>query len=349
MLSFSVIIVSWDGLKLLKTFLPSVTETDYPECEIIIADNASTDGTKRWIKSHYPKVKVVSFGKNYGYCGGNNKAVPYASGDILIFLNNDVSVDRNWLKPIAEVFKNDDSVAAVQPKILSHKKPLFFEYAGAAGGFIDKYGYPFCRGRVFETVEKDTGQYDEDVDIFWASGAAMAVRKQVFEKAGGFDEDFEFHMEEIDLCWRLWNTGYRVRSCMKSVVYHLGGASLSRKSSRKMYYNYRNSLTMLWKNYSSSTLFARFVVRIYFDFIAAFRELFNGKVKNFSAIIKGHIHFWKRFGKIKHKRNKFQSKRKIADDPKTMFKKDIISVYFFKNKKKYSEIVNSKKSWQKLT
>ncbi len=338
MLKFSVIIVTWNGLELLQKFLPSITQTDYPDFEIILADNASTDQSKEWVNKHFSEVKVVTFSENFGYCGGNNRAVPYGSGDILVFLNNDVKVSKNWLHPIGDSFNEEDKLAAVQPKILSYKKPLFFEYAGAAGGFIDKYGYPFCRGRVFETIEKDAGQYDENTDILWASGAALAIRKSVFEKAGGFDEDFEFHMEEIDLCWRLWNSGYRVKSCTKSVIYHLGGASLPADSPRKTYYNYRNSLKMLWKNYSSSTLISRFIIRIYFDFISSLRELFTGNWKNFIAIFKGHLHFWNSFKKTNHKRKNLQSLRKIDEDPEVMYKKDIITQYFFKNKKRYSDL-----------
>ncbi len=340
MLKFSIIIVTWNALHHLKTFLPSVAQTDYSNFEIILADNASSDGSKRWISEEYPKVKVVEFDQNYGYCGGNNRAVPYAEGDILIFLNNDVKVDANWLSPIAQMFESDKDIAAIQPKMLSFKQPLYFEYAGAAGGFIDKYGYPFCRGRVFDTIEKDSGQYDNDIDIFWASGAALAIRKSVFEEMGGFDEDFEFHMEEIDLCWRLWNTGYRVHSCSKSVVYHLGGGSLPMHSPRKLYYNYRNSLVMLWKNYSSSTLFLRFFMRLYFDGIAALRELFTGNWKNFTAIFKGHLHFWNSLANTNHKRKKLQTLRKKERDPDVMYKKSIVDEYFFKNKKRFSELKN---------
>ncbi|HLR32929.1 MAG TPA: glycosyltransferase family 2 protein, partial [Fodinibius sp.] len=251
---FSIIIVSWNALHHLQTFMESVAATDYPHFEIILADNASTDGSKEWVKEHFPQIKIVTFQRNYGYCGGNNKAVPYASGNILLFLNNDVRVESNGLDPIAQIFEKNASVAAVQPKMRSYKRPAYFEYAGAAGGFLDKYGYPFCRGRIFDTVEKDTGQYDEPCDILWASGAALAIRKNVFEEIGGFDEGFAFHMEEIDLCWQLWNRGHRIRYCPQSVVYHLGGGSLPMNSPRKTFYNYRNGLIMLLKNYTTSSL-----------------------------------------------------------------------------------------------
>lgn len=348
MIKFSIIIVTWNGLELLKTFLPSVAETDYPDFEIIIADNASTDGSKEWINNQFPGVKIVTFGKNYGYCGGNNRAVPYASGEILVFLNNDVRVASNWLHPLAQAFNRDKDIAALQPKILSHKKPLAFDYAGAAGGHLDKYGYPFCRGRLFDTVENDMGQYDENQDIFWASGAALAIRKTAFEKSGGFDESFEFHMEEVDLCWRLWNADYKIRSCTESVVYHLGGGSLPRQAPRKLYYNYRNSLKTLWKNYASATLPFRFTVRLYFDFIAALREILSGKVKNFKAIVKAHTHFWSSFTKTNQKRKELQSKRQIHHDPPVLFSKNIVRAYFLSDKKTYSDLMQRKKRINKL-
>ncbi|MDX1638444.1 MAG: glycosyltransferase family 2 protein, partial [Balneolaceae bacterium] len=199
--SFSIIIVSWNALNHLKTFLPSVAETDYPDFEIILADNASTDGSAEWVEARYPGVKVVSLDNNYGYCGGNNRGANYAGGDILLFLNNDVKVAPDWLLELDKCITTHSEAAVFQPKIRSFSNPEEFEYAGAAGGFLDKYGYPFCRGRIFDTVEKDSGQYDLATDIFWASGAALAIRKERFEEVGGFDEDFEFHMEEIDLCW----------------------------------------------------------------------------------------------------------------------------------------------------
>ncbi|MDZ7693908.1 MAG: glycosyltransferase family 2 protein [Balneolaceae bacterium] len=246
--SFSIIIVSWNALQHLKIFLPSVAKTQYREMEIILADNASDDGSAEWVAAHYPEVKIVTFDQNYGYCGGNNRGARHAAGEILVFLNNDVEVEPDWIGHLDDCFREHPEAAAIQPKMRSYSNPAEFEYAGAAGGFIDKYGYPFCRGRVFDTVEKDTGQYDASSEIFWASGAALAIRKKQFEAIGGFDEDFKFHMEEIDLCWQLWNRGHSVRYCPQSVVYHLGGGSMPMGSPRKVYYNYRNNLKMLWKN-----------------------------------------------------------------------------------------------------
>lgn len=334
---FSIIIVSWNALHHLKTYLPSVAATTYPNFEIILADNASTDGSKEWVRTQYPSVKIAAFDKNYGYCGGNNRAVPYAEGNILLFLNNDVRVEPNWLDELAHCFDNPE-VAAVQPKMLSDKKPDHFEYAGAAGGFLDTFGYPFCRGRIFDTVEKDRGQYDQPADILWASGAALAVRKNLFESAGGFDEDFEFHMEEIDLCWRLWNEGYNVQFCPTSTVYHLGGGSMPMGSPRKVYYNYRNNLTMLWKNCSEATLHRRFWLRYGLDIMAALRSLFNRETQAFKAIVKAHRDFWRSFHSTYNKRVNLQRKRKNDRDPEVLLPVNIIREYFLKKRKTFQEL-----------
>lgn len=337
MKGFSIIIVTWNALEHLKKYLPSVAETDYPNFEIIIADNASDDGSKEWIRSNYPDVKIASFDRNYGYCGGNNRAVPFATKEILLFLNNDVEVDKNWLYAINEGFI-EPNVAAVQPKMKAFLNKDHFEYAGAAGGFIDKFGYPFCRGRLFDTVEPDHGQYDDTIDLFWASGAALAIRKDIFIDTGGFDEDFEFHMEEIDLCWRLQNEGYRIKYAPDSTVYHLGGGSLPIGSPRKVYYNFRNSLFMLWKNYSASNLGPRILFRWFLDIIAAFKALLSGKPRECWAIAKAHAHFLKEFSKVNKKRKLLQSKRVLKNDPETMMNISVIWQYFGKGRDTFEKI-----------
>ncbi|MDR9415920.1 MAG: glycosyltransferase family 2 protein [Gracilimonas sp.] len=337
MKGFSIIIVTWNALHHLKKYLPSVAKTDYSNYEIIIADNNSNDGSKEWVKSNFPDIKIASFDTNYGYCGGNNRAVPFAEKEILLFLNNDVRVDKNWLNGLNSTFSNKN-MAAAQPKMRSDSNPDYFEYAGAAGGFIDQFGYPFCRGRLFEELEKDMGQYDDSLSLFWASGAALAVRKEVFLGTGGFDEDFEFHMEEIDLCWRLQNQGYLIGYAPDSIVYHLGGGSLPMGSPRKVYYNFRNSLFMLWKNYSSETIGRRFIARILLDIVAAWKALADGKPKEWWAIAKAHLHFLKHFRKFIKKRKALQEKRTIHTDPKTMMDISIVWQYFIKGIKKYSEL-----------
>ena len=336
---FSIIIVTWNALHHLKNYLSSVAATDYPDYEILIADNASSDDTREWVQENFPGVRVVRLDENYGYCGGNNRAAKKATGDILLFLNNDVEVDPGWLTPLNDVFQNNPEVAVVQPKLRSHTNKEYFEYAGAAGGFLDKYGYPFCRGRILETVEKDNGQYDEPTDIFWASGAAFAIRKDQFELMNGFDEDFEFHMEEIDLCWRLWNRGYRVRYCPSSVVYHLGGGSLAMGSPRKMYYNFRNNLIMLWKNATPYDLLTKFPVRIKLDIIAFLRSLVTFKFREAEAILRAHYHFWKRFSVYNNRRQHLASRRTNPDNPKTLLTLSIIWQYYVRHRRTFGELI----------
>ncbi len=336
---FSIIIVSWNALEHLQNYLLSIAATDYPDYEIILADNASEDGSKAWVREHYPDVKIAEFDTNYGYCGGNNRAVPYAEGDILLFLNNDVRAEPDWLHGLARCFEKNSEIAAVQPKMLSDEQPDHFEYAGAAGGYLDRFGYPFCRGRIFDTVEEDEGQYDNETDIFWASGAALAIRKEVFEELGGFDEDFEFHMEEIDLCWRLWNNGYRVRFCPNSTVYHLGGGSMAMGSPRKVYYNYRNNLRMLWKNCSADSIIWRFWGRYKLDIVASFRSLADGNWEEFKAIARAHYDFWKTFSQTHEKRAELQNQRTNDDDPETLLPVSIIVEYFVKGKMKFWELL----------
>ena len=334
MKGFSIIIVTWNGLKHLKHFLPSVAETNYENFEIILADNASTDGSREWVTENYPTIKIASYDANYGYTGGNNRAVPFAEKEILLFLNNDVKVDVDWLIGLNKLFDSDTKIGAAQPKILSFKEPEYFEYAGAAGGFLDRLGYPFCRGRLLDTTEKDEGQYDSQIDITWASGAALAIKKDIFEELGGFDEDFEFHMEEIDLCWRVINSGYSIKYTPLSTVYHLGGGSLPMGTPRKVYYNFRNNLYMLWKNLPSSQLLIKIIIRLALDQIAALRSLISGKPREFSAIIKAHVHFLLGVKKI-HKKRK-EIKRKPASN--VLAPLLLVWQYFIKGKKKYTEL-----------
>jgi GT2 family glycosyltransferase len=269
----SVVIVTWNGRALLERFLPSVVATDYPDFEVVVADNASTDGTAAWLAAAHPDVVVVRHPENWLFARGNNAAVPHASGRYLVFLNNDVEVPPGWLRPLVATLEAMPDVAAVQPKLLQHGDRTRFEYAGGAGGFLDAFGYPFTRGRLFFTLEEDHGQYDDPRDVFWASGACLLVRREAFEAAGGFDERFEMHMEEVDLCWRLWRAGRRVRVAPESTVYHLGGASLPQGNPRKAYYNFRNSLLMLYKNLPPSAWRRAARVRRALDALAWARAL----------------------------------------------------------------------------
>lgn len=278
----SVIIVSWNALSLLKQCLPSVVETAYPNLEIILADNASTDGSAEWVSQHFPSVRIVRHPENWAFARGNNEAIPHTSGKYVVLLNNDVEVQANWLDPLIDVMESNPTVGAVQPKLLQHQDRRRFEYAGASGGFLDVLGYPFTRGRIFMTMEEDKGQYDDARDVFWATGAALLLRRSALDEVGLLDEHFRMHMEEIDLCWRLWRHGYRVRVVPQSTVYHIGGASLPQGDARKTYYNFRNSLLMLYKNLPSPRWRLLLPARAALDSIAALRALYR---RNFSEAV----------------------------------------------------------------
>ncbi|MDZ7774038.1 MAG: glycosyltransferase family 2 protein [Balneolaceae bacterium] len=339
---FSIVIVTWNALSHLKTYLPSVAATEHDSYEIVIADNHSTDGTASWVRNHYPEARLARFDDNYGYCGGNNRAVPYTKGEILIFLNNDVAVEPDWLDALDRAFRERPETAALQPKIRSYREPRQFEYAGAAGGHLDRYGYPFCRGRIFDMVEEDRGQYDQPAPVFWASGAALAVRRDCFGEAGGFDEDFEFHMDEIDLCWRLWRRGWEVRCEPGSVVYHLGGGSLPMDSPRKVYYNYRNSLFMLWKNYSTAALCTRLPVRVGLDKIAALRALLQGNTREFGAIVRAYRDFLGQLAHVHRKRRDLRAAGLPTADPPVLQPFSVVWSYFVSGRRTYADLPTSR-------
>lgn len=287
----SVVIVSWNALPLLRQCLPSVVATDYPDLEIVLADNASTDGSAAWVAATFPSVKIVRHPENWLFCRGNNEAIPHTTGDYVCLLNNDVEVPPDWLAPLVDVMEADAEVAAVQPKLLQHDDRTRFEYAGASGGFLDRYGYPFTRGRIFDTMERDEGQYDDARDVFWATGAALLLRRAALDEVGLLDERFVMHMEEIDLCWRLWRAGWRVRAEPRSRVYHIGGGSLPQGDPRKAYYNFRNSFLLLWKNLPRRQ-FRRVVAGRYaLDTLAAVRALAAGRLAEVDAIRRAHFDF----------------------------------------------------------
>lgn len=336
--SVSVIIVTWNGKELLKEYLPSVVNTRFESFEIIIADNASTDGTAEWVRHHFPDCKVVSFSRNHGFCGGNNRAVSYASGELLVFLNNDVRTDPDWLTHLTRPF-SDPGVAAAQPKIRSALDTGRFDHAGAAGGYLDLLGYPFCRGRVFHEVEKDEGQYDQPTDLFWASGAAMAIRKELFLDLGGFDERFEFHMEEIDLCWRLLNRDYNIAYAPESVVWHLGGASLDRADPRKTYYNFRNSLFMIWKNATTDWLKKRFVLRLFLDGLAGIHAILSGRPGDLFAILRAHMSFYRQWRIVHKERLVLETERTVRSEPEEMIRTSIIDEFYLRGNRTFREIV----------
>jgi hypothetical protein len=307
-MNIAVVILNWNGVQLLEQFLPSILAFS-PEATIYIADNASTDASIAFVAQHYPSVKIVKNTANFGFAKGYNEALKHIDAEIYALVNSDIEVTANWLSPIIDTFRNEPQTAIVQPKILDFKNKEYFEYAGAAGGFIDKYGYPYCRGRLFETVEKDKGQYDDEREIFWASGACFFIRSYVYKELHGFDDDFFAHQEEIDLCWRAINKGYDIKYNYKSVVYHLGGATLQKGNPKKTFLNFRNSLLMLTKNTPQESLYGILFTRMILDGIAGIQFLFQGKFSHFSAILKAHYSFYTLFSSMHKKRGSFQTKR----------------------------------------
>jgi hypothetical protein len=319
--------LNWNGLELLKKFLPSVVEHS-KEAKIYIVDNASTDESITYVRHNFTEVKCIINSSNKGFAGGYNEGLKYVEEDIYILLNNDVEVTKGWLLPIIKCFETQSDVAVVQPKILDFKNPDYFEYAGAAGGFIDKFGYPYCRGRIFNDVEKDIGQYDQDIEIFWASGACFAVRKNVFEQVDKFDVTYFAHQEEIDLCWRIFNTNYKIWYCHNSWVYHLGGGTLNTLNPKKTYLNFRNSLFNILKNIASPEFYNILFLRLILDGIACFKFLFSFQFKHVIAVLKAHFSFYQCFLSIK-------SKRKPSLIKKKYYNIDSIILEYFVYRKKY--------------
>lgn len=299
----AIVILNWNGEKLLKRFLPSVTK--YSEgAEIYVADNASTDGSINFLKNHYPSVKIVQNSSNGGFAKGYNDALKHVDADIFCLLNSDVAVTENWLNPIRRAFQELLEVSIIQPKILDLKRKGYFEYAGAAGGFIDKLGYPFCRGRIFQALEKDEGQYNDIREIFWATGACMFIKKEVFNNLGGFDEDYFAHQEEVDLCWRAKNRGHKIFYVGTSEVYHLGGSTLSNMNPKKTYLNFRNSLFSITKNLPRSKGLLIIWLRLLLDGVAALRFIFQFKFNHCFAILRAHLSYYRQYGKMNKKREK---------------------------------------------
>ncbi|WP_308993608.1 glycosyltransferase family 2 protein [Mariniflexile litorale] len=289
-LKIAIVILNWNGKKLLEQFLPSVIKHS-KEATVYVADNASTDDSVSFLKTTYPLIDIIQNTTNGGYAKGYNDALKDIEADIFCLLNSDVEVTKNWLPPIIETFTNEFNTAIIQPKLLDFNKRDYFEYAGAAGGFIDKYGYPYCRGRIFNTIEKDNGQYNDTSEIFWASGACLFIRKQVFNEINGLDEAFFAHMEEIDLCWRAKNLGYSIKYVGQSTIYHVGGATLSNSNPQKTFLNFRNSLYTLTKNAKGNILLI-ILMRLVLDGVAAIKFLVEIKPKHTLAILKAHFSFY---------------------------------------------------------
>ena len=342
--SISIVILNWNGSAYLKQFLPLLIEkTQYPEVAIVVADNGSTDDSLIVLKEEFPTVKVFPFEENHGFAGGYNRALSLLKSDYYVLLNSDVEVTDNWLQPMCDYMNTHEDVAACQPKIKSYIQRDYFEYAGAAGGFLDRYGYPFCRGRIFGSVERDTEQYNSIQDVFWATGACLFIRSDCFWAVQGFDNDFFAHMEEIDLCWRLKSRGWKIACIPESTVYHVGGGTLNMEHPRKTYLNFRNSLFLLYKNLPENRLRKTLFVRWWLDYIAACQLFFTGKVQNAKSVFKARKDYkrMKPHFNMKRQQNMMQAKTNAFYE---LFPKSIVAEYYLKSKKRYADIVKEGKS-----
>ena len=333
----AIVILNWNGRKMLEQFLPSVVENSSSDAEVIIADNASTDDSISFLKQNYPQLRIIVNDKNYGFAEGYNRALEQVDADYFVLLNSDVEVTPNWIAPVVEYMEADEKCAICQPKLLSYYNRDTFEYAGGAGGFIDYLGYPFCRGRIFTTLEKDHGQYNDPCEVFWATGAAMFVKASVYKQLGGLDNDFFAHMEEIDFCWRAKNNGYKVCYCPQSTIYHVGGGTLPASSPFKTFLNFRNNFALLFKNLRKHRLFCVLPLRVVLDYVAASKFLIEGKPKEFFAVAKAHWKFYGMLGKLRKKRNNLPHQSVSC-----IYRSSIVWDYYLGKKDTFSGL---KKKW----
>lgn len=355
----AIVILNYNGMKdnYLEQFLPSVYASVYPNLELYIVDNKSTDNSIEYLHSQGFQTKTSSVvptdsfprylienDKNYWFAGGYNRSLTQVEADYYILLNSDVEVAPNWIEPIIKLFENDPQIAACQPKIRMQSEPYLFEHAGAAGGWMDKWGYPFCRGRIFDKVEEDKGQYDNAQEIFWASGAALFIRAELFHQIGGFDEDFQAHMEEIDLCWRLKRANYKIMVCPESVVWHVGGGTLPKHSPHKAFLNFRNSLTTVFKNEVGNRAYTIVFIRLLLDAVAGVRFLLNGEFANIGAIVKAHWSFFGHYKQNKIKRLETQeliekcAYEKANFRPAGLYPHSIVWQHFVKGKQVFNDL-----------
>lgn len=330
--SVAVVILNWNGRKLLEQFLPSVLQTNYSNLQVFVGDNASTDDSVTWLKANHPQVRVIVNEKNFGFAGGYNQILEKINSDYFVLLNSDVEVPQNWISPVIQLMESNESIAAAQPKLLWQRQKNSFEYAGAAGGFIDNFGFPFCRGRIFDTLEADDGQYNDVREIFWASGACLFIKREAWLLVGGLDADLFAHMEEIDLCWRLKNMGRKIVYCPNAYVYHLGGATLNATNPRKTYLNFRNNLIIMQKNLPLAQATWRIFARLWIDFAAWWEFLLSGKPQFTLAISKAHLHFFLQIAKTAKKR---ASNQKPLASHSGVYTKSIVWNYFAKGVKTF--------------
>lgn len=332
----AALILNYNGQKWLEKFLPFVKKSTYPNLDIIVGDNASTDDSVVYMKAHYPEIRLIINEHNGGYTKGYNDCLKQVIADYYILLNSDIETPEHWIEPVIDLMESDKTIAACQPKIKYYSDKDYFEYAGASGGYMDKFGYPFCRGRIFETLEKDEGQYNTIEEVFWATGACLFVRADIYWQMNGLYEPLFAHMEEIDLCWRMKRAGYKVMVCPQSEVYHVGGGTLHKSNPRKTYYNFRNNLILLYRNLKGPFLFYIMFMRLVLDGIAAVKYLISGEGGNFKAVFRAHMHFYK--WNLKY--NETIDKPEVKDNKKLVgtYKGSIIWDYFAKGKKYYKDL-----------
>ena len=333
--SVAVVILNYNGEQMLGRFLPSVVAHS-PEARVIVADNGSTDGSVAFVRSSFPQVELIELGDNFGFAEGYNRALAQVDAEFYILLNSDVEVTPGWIAPMLAAMQDDVGVAACQPKILSQCNKKYFEYAGAAGGYIDRYGYPYCRGRIFDTVELDEGQYDTPCRVFWATGAALMVRRSVYWAVGGLDGRFFAHMEEIDLCWRINARGGVVTAVPASVVYHVGGGTLNKSNPRKTYLNFRNNLLLLYKNLPDKELCRVMRVRCLLDYVAAAKFLLTGAVGDFKAVLKARRHFAQM--KAKFASSRAENLQKTTAVPQGVASFSLLWQYYMCRRSRFSQL-----------
>ncbi len=337
MIEIAVVILNWNGENYLMRFLPGVIKhSSGKNIKIFVADNGSVDNSVNLLRTRFPKVKLILLDKNYGFAEGYNRALNNINAQYYILLNSDIEVTKGWIDPLIKMLDKKDNAAIVMPKIKAYNNKEYFEYAGAAGGFIDKLGYPFCRGRILNDIEKDTGQYDQEQEIFWATGACMCIRADIFHKSGGFDSYMFAHMEEIDLCWRLKNRGYNILYTPHSTIYHVGGGTLPNEHPRKLYLNFRNNLILLYKNLPKNKVLPIIALRLILDGVAAFKFLLGLKFLYFAAVLKAHIHFYsaiKKYNKIRK-----SDKLEINDYPSKVLRNSIIIQFYLKHKRRFTDL-----------
>ena len=338
----AVVILNWNGLKLMSEYLPSVCRNTPSEiADVVVADNGSDDDSVQWVRQHFPQVRIIAFDRNYGYAEGYNRALSLLDEEYIVLLNSDVETPENWLEPMVAIMDNHPDIAACQPKLHAVRNKDYFEYAGAAGGYIDRYGYPFCRGRVMNEVEEDRGQYDTITPVFWATGAALFIRRADYMDAGGLDARFFAHMEEIDLCWRLRSRGKSIVCIPQSVVYHVGAATLKKESPRKTYLNFRNNLVMLYKNLPPQELNKVMRVRAFLDYVAALQYLLKGQLDNVKAVFHARSEY-KRLRSYFLKAREENLRKTYVDSIPERIKSSILWQFYVKGRKRFSQLSDFK-------